>query len=243
MDFGKILASIKDSISKPSVLGNVIAGKQWNEGIPNFGGVAPQNQFIENPQIASPVPVEDQLTKGLMYKIHQDQDREAMPVDNAPQAGYPKTVQYPEWLANAPAKEVAGAQTIASPTPTPAPTQDLWGRFIDAVNQTAPEQGYDPDTIIKQKALESNFGRSDFAQNRNNFGGIGAYDRNPNSAFSFKDITDYLDYYYKLIQNRYPKAYANRDDPEAYVEGLKEGGYASDPNYVWKVLNTPAYPR
>ena len=140
-------------------------------------------------------------------------------------------------------------------TPTAAPVQtmvlgastspqgNLWDQFVNRVMQTAPARGYDPEIIIKQKALESGFGTSDFARNRNNFGGIGAYDSNPNNAFEFPTIDDYLNYYYNLIQNRYPNAYENRQNPKKYVEGLKQGGYASDKDYVWKVLNTPLQPR
>lgn len=130
----------------------------------------------------------------------------------------------------------------AIPTPTPIP-QNLWDQFTQQATQEANQRGYDAETIIKQKALESDFGRSNFAQERNNFGGIGAYDRDPNQAFKFDTIQDYLNYYFKLIESRYPEAYQNRQDPEAYIQGLKQGGYATDPDYVWKVLNTPLQPR
>lgn len=152
------------------------------------------------------------------------------------------------------------ARPGAQPSPTPAqtvssvlgassgpvaaqPSNDLWGKFSDAARTEATARGYNPDVVIRQKALESNFGRSNFATERNNFGGIGAYDSNPNSAFNFKDIQDYLDYYFKMVEKRYPQAYANRQDPQKYVEGLKQGGYATDPEYVWKVTHTPLNPR
>lgn len=135
-------------------------------------------------------------------------------------------------------------QKQAQPTPMPTPTpMNLWGEFTNAVREEAPSLGYDPETIIRQKALESNFGRSRYVTERNNFGGIGAYDRDSNNALSFKDIEDYLNYYFKLVQNRYPKAYESRNDPESFITALSEGGYASDPNYVWKVLNTPLLPK
>lgn len=120
---------------------------------------------------------------------------------------------------------------------------DLWDQFVEATRAEAGQRGYDADTIIKQKALESNFGRSNFATERNNFGGIGAYDRDPSKAFSFDNIQDYLKYYFDLVEQRYPDAYNNRTDPAKYVQGLKKGNYASDPDYEWKIANTPLYPR
>lgn len=262
MDFASILNSVKNLFIKPQ---------------PNPAAM------IENPDIISPLQKPDELTKGLIYKINQDAAMEDA-ARNAPEpSGYPKTIQYPDWMANAPAPEemaflkrlraerpnyggsdiealklyrkygdkLLGGAPATTPTPAAhdvlgATTQtgdgNLWDQFVSAVEDTAPKLGYDPSTIIRQKALESNFGRSNFAQERNNFGGIGAYDKDPNQALTFKDITDYLNYYYKLVQSRYPQAYAQRSDPEKYVEGLKTGGYASDPNYVWKVLNTPLSP-
>jgi flagellum-specific peptidoglycan hydrolase FlgJ len=114
-----------------------------------------------------------------------------------------------------------------------------WDNFIKLAEQEGTKRGYDWKTLVKQKALESAFGTSQFAKERNNFGGIGAYDSNPNSAFSFKSPAEYFDYYDKMIQKRFPNAYKVRDNPKKYIEELKKGGYATDPNYVDKVLNTP----
>lgn len=232
MDFGAILGNLKRGIAdfntkQPSVIGNLLTGREWNDSV------------LGN-RIAKPIP-EQSFQDNNNMALQGFYNREALgEMNTTPSNFQPKTVQYPESLANAPIKEVKAA--AVSPTQAPE-TGSLWENLINAVRETAPEKGYDPDTIIKQKALESDFGRSDFATERNNFGGIGAYDRDPNQAFNFKDITDYLNYYYKLIESRYPKAYENRDDPTKFISGLKEGGYASDPNYVWKVLNTPLEPR
>lgn len=134
---------------------------------------------------------------------------------------------------------ILGAQTAQAQPPA----DDLWGKFSDVTRKQATARGYDADTVIRQKALESGFGKSNFARERNNFGGIGAYDRDPNQAFKFDDIESYLDYYFNLVEKRYPEAYTNRKNPQKFVEGLKKGGYASDPEYVWKVMNTPLKPR
>lgn len=129
---------LKDYNTKqPSVVGNLLTGTAWNQGIQRFGGVAPKNQMIENPNVISPVSTSDQLTQGLIYKIKSDQQFE----QNAktPSNFVPKTVQYPAWMANAPTptstpKQVVG-KTMAATTPTPAPqynatTQEILKRIM-----------------------------------------------------------------------------------------------------------------
>jgi flagellum-specific peptidoglycan hydrolase FlgJ len=241
MDFGKILQMVQDKVKQfnqtdPSVLGNVLTGQPLNRGIPQFGGVSPASQMVQNPDVVSPIPASDQLTSGMIAGQNLDAQNAANP---APVQTYPDIAYNPD-IANAPVRTAETPPT--SPTPTPSPTNDLWGQLIDAVNQTAPGLGYDASTLIRQKANESAFGTSDFAKNRFNFGGIGANDGNPNNAFTFKSIQDYLDYYYKMIPKRFPDAYSNRADPRKYLEGLKSGNYASNPNYVNDVLNTPLMP-
>lgn len=140
-----------------------------------------------------------------------------------------------------PQQKVMGIKSTPTPTitPTPVPNKLDWKGFKSLLYQEAKARGYDPETLIRQKALETGFGTSNFALERNNYGGIGAYDRNPDNAFKFDTPQDYLDYYFTLIRNRYPSAYANRKNPQKYVQELKKGGYASDPDYEWKILNTP----
>lgn len=54
----------------------------------------------------------------------------------------------------------------------------------------------------------------------------------------YDSYTDFLEYYDKLIsKERYVKAYINKSNPFLYFKGLYEGGYATDPNYVDKMLN------
>lgn len=225
MDFGKLLQGLKDSFSKPSILGNLVAGKQFNESLPRFGGVAPQNQMIQNPNIASPLQAPEEVTQALE---HQDYLEDT--VANRPPAPTPTPTTF---------EEVLGMQAQA-PTSTPVPQpQNNWDEFSNAVREKVTPLGYNADAIIKQKALESAFGTSQFARERNNYGGIGAYDRDPNQAFKFDSVDEYLDYYLNLVKGRYPQAYENRANPEKFIGGLKAGGYASDPNYVSKVMRTP----
>lgn len=139
---------------------------------------------------------------------------------------YPSSKK-PEVLPSSQEKQFQGKEPIT------------WDNFIKLAEKEGKKRGYDWQTLVKQKALESAFGTSQFARERNNFGGIGAYDSNPNSAFSFESPVEYFDYYDKMVQKRFPEAYKVRNNPRRYVEELKKGGYATDPNYVEKVMNTP----
>ena len=130
---------------------------------------------------------------------------------------------------------------LRTTTPTPTPDVKQWDNFKEYVAKTAAGLGYNPGAVVGQKALESARGQSEFAKERNNYGGIGAYDSNPNEAFSFQSPEDYTDYYFKMIQKRFPKAYENRGNPTKYIQELKKANYATDPEYVWKVTNTPEY--
>jgi peptidoglycan hydrolase FlgJ len=59
-----------------------------------------------------------------------------------------------------------------------------------------------------------------------------AFRRYPDEAASFAD-------YVRLVGGhpRYQRAIANAASPEAYLRGLQEAGYATDPNYADKILS------
>jgi murein DD-endopeptidase MepM/ murein hydrolase activator NlpD len=94
---------------------------------------------------------------------------------------------------------------------------------------------------VAQGILESGAGTSNFAINRNNFFGIGAYDRNPDLAFWYDTPEAGWEGYYKNIQKT--ATYRNHGvfqgdtvtNPHIYIIAVKEAGYATDPNYVNKV--------
>lgn len=50
-----------------------------------------------------------------------------------------------------------------------------------------------------------------------------------------ESINDFL----SLLERRYPKAYEalQKGDAQAFATGMKEGGYATDPKYVDKLLS------
>lgn len=219
------------------------------------------------PKLVSPIPDINILSEGQAYGIANDQSREAaarkrnLEMANRP-TPTPISFKYSEELANAPRKKNTSAKDNYIPEPTMKPVLNIgkmkvvpvsesvqrqysgkepitWDNFVNLLKEEGGKRGYDWQTLAKQKALESAFGTSQFARERNNFGGIGAYDRNPNSAFKFNSPMEYLDYYDKMIQKRFPNAYKVRNNPRKFIEELKKGGYATDPDYVEKVMNTP----
>ena len=66
---------------------------------------------------------------------------------------------------------------------------DLQAAFVDSYHDIAEnlsvEYGIPWETVIAQGILESAAGMSKFARDRNNFFGIGAFDSNPNNAYSY----------------------------------------------------------
>ena len=97
------------------------------------------------------------------------------------------------------------------------------------------------ETVVAQGILESASGTSNFAKERNNFFGIGAYDSNPDNAYSYSTPEEGWEGYYKNIKEtatyREHGVFAGKTitDPYAYLEAIKAAGYATDPNYVTKV--------
>ncbi|MCK9371241.1 transglycosylase SLT domain-containing protein [Candidatus Dojkabacteria bacterium] len=76
----------------PSVVGNLLTGREWNQDIGNFGG-----------KLIKPIP-EKQYQDNNNQALQQYYNRQWQ-ADNLPQTKstfQPKTVQYPDWVANAP---------------------------------------------------------------------------------------------------------------------------------------------
>lgn len=94
------------------------------------------------------------------------------------------------------------------------------------------------ETVVAQGIVESGAGTSNFAVERNNFFGIGAFDSNPNNAFSYSSPTEGWRGYYENI--RKTSVYREHGvfqgntitDPYAYLSALKEAGYATAPDYI-----------
>lgn len=96
-----------------------------------------------------------------------------------------------------------------------------------------------PSTIIAQACLESAFGTSNFARERNNLFGIGAYDSSPNSAFRFTDaqaVAACPKTYWSGASNKYWNV-INSSSGREQMSKLGNGVWATDPNYSKKLLN------
>ena len=201
----------------------------------------------------------DNNNKALQNYYHNDFTKS---LDTRTSGFKPTQVKYPKALANAgkadpvkfaklqekafgAPKAPARVEVKGLSTKIMTPAKNSWEDFAKMVKDEGDKRGYSGETLVRQKALESGFGESKFAKERNNYGGIGAYDANPNNAFKYKDPKHYLESYFDLIEKdpRYQEAYKNRKDPKKYLMGLKKGGYASDPDYVEKILNTPTRKR
>ena len=96
-----------------------------------------------------------------------------------------------------------------------------------------------PSVMVAAACLESAYGTSDFARNRKNYFGIGAFDSNPNNAYSF--ATE------KEAMEAYPKVFWSGADPSGYLKVITATSaddqamkvhlskYATDPDYYKKL--------
>ena len=99
--------------------------------------------------------------------------------------------------------------------------------------------------VIAQAAVESHRGDSYFARMRNNYLGIGAFDTNPDNAYQFENVEQCVISYMELVRKNFPEAWDSRDDPEKLLTLLKYNSngtmYATDPDYISKVMNQPEW--
>lgn len=117
---------------------------------------------------------------------------------------------------------------------TPEEEQD-WAAMKRMAHKLAPLYDYPVKIILGQMALESARGTSKYCVERHNCFGIGAYDHDPDQAFYFENKEQAIIEYMRLIKAYYPDAYALRDNPDAMIVAIHQGGYATDPDYVTKV--------
>lgn len=126
---------------------------------------------------------------------------------------------------------------------TTAGLTDLQAAFIDTYHAIAAELGAEYgipwETVVAQGIVESASGTSEFARERNNFFGIGAFDSNPNAAKSYSSPQEGWKGYFENIVNtstyREHGAFDYPNDPYGYLTAIKAAGYATDPNYIQKI--------
>jgi len=116
-------------------------------------------------------------------------------------------------------------------------------QLIEVAKAKAEAQGFHPAPVVSQMASESKRGTSPFAKERNNMFGVGAFDNDLDNTHRYGSPEESIDAYLELISTapRYSKAYEQRQDPAKYIQAVKDAGYATDPNYVWTIMNTPEW--
>lgn len=139
-------------------------------------------------------------------------------------------------------------QAFASMGPSfqPPASSDPWQNFLNTAQPIAEKSNFPMSVLAGQAALETGRGTSQMAKNKNNYFGFMAYDSNPGAARSYSDPSQSINDYINLIQNdpRYAKAWNNylvTRDPVQLIQGIKAAGYATDPNYVSKILSEPEF--
>lgn len=120
---------------------------------------------------------------------------------------------------------------------------DLQAAFVDKfqsiATQLGTKYGIPWETVMAQGIVESASGTSNFARQRNNFFGIGAFDSNPNAAKSYSSPAEGWRGYFENIKNtsvyRAHGAFNFPNDPYNYLKAIKAAGYATDEHYIEKI--------
>lgn len=128
---------------------------------------------------------------------------------------------------------------------------DFINRIAPAAQRVSAQTGVPASVIISQAALESRWGQSDLSKKYNNYFGVKGkgvalptYEyRNGVPKVEYAQFKTYnsldeslLDYAKTLRNDRYKNAFRYTNDPAKFVQEVKNGGYATDPNYVKHVL-------
>lgn len=208
MDFGGLLNKLKESFTgKPSILGNVVQGNTWNQDLPRFGGVAPEAQMVQNPDIASPIPAPDELTPGLIHQQALETRR-------------------PKGVLGTHIPGTGGDPVLPPVSPTPAPDASTFEELaIEVLNRN------NIPPAVGLGIAQAEGGRI----GSNNVYNINATDSNPEGANNYESPEAGVQAFADLIAKhpRYQKAFAMRNNPDAMVEAIEEAGYAGDPK-TWK---------
>lgn len=137
------------------------------------------------------------------------------------------------------------------------PQQSNWQQFVSVATKIAKKTGFPVGVLLGQAALESARGQA--APGNNYFGikgqgtagtqNLATQEANAQGQMystrggfaAYKSPEDSVMAYINLIKNNYPQAWAARGNPIAMLQAIKQGGYATDPNYVAKVASTPEF--
>lgn len=126
-------------------------------------------------------------------------------------------------------------------------------RFAHVAIAEMHNYGIPASITLAQGILESRYGTSPLAKEANNFfgvkgrGGPKKHDdcckskrcKNPDSFRRYSTAWESFRHHsHVLMAERYQKRIKRSKDPKAWAKALKAGGYAKDPKYVQKILNT-----
>lgn len=122
------------------------------------------------------------------------------------------------------------------------PIINNWEDFIQVAITLSNQYGVPPAVTVGQASIETGHGTSVRAQRDNNYFGMRVYSDSA-AGSSYESPIDSIKDYLTLITTapRYREAFGNRNDPEKMIQSIKDAGYAEDPNYVRKVVNTSEF--
>lgn len=135
--------------------------------------------------------------------------------------------------------------------------EDFVKKVLPIAQRVAMKFNMNPLVLVAQAALETGWGKS--VGSDNNFFGIksskgwngestlkasdeyinGKKVSQVSSFRSYENISKSFEDYARLIStnDRYSKAYLKNGDPVQYFEEIQKAGYATDPNYAYKLKN------
>lgn len=151
-----------------------------------------------------------------------------------------------------------GQQSTQNQSNIQAPQNNSnWSQFVDRAKAIAQKNDFPVQVLLGQAALET--GRDPNKAPGNNWFGIkgsgpagsqnlatqeagtnGMYKTNANFR-AYQSPDDSIQDYINLIKTQYPQAYAFKNNPQAMIQAIHQGGYATDPNYANKVMSTPEF--
>ncbi len=123
-------------------------------------------------------------------------------------------------------------------TPTAIQKQNFLSRIVPLANNYGTQYGIDPNLIVSQAALESNWGTSSVATSQQNYFGVKtpeAASSGANVYRSYSSLEDSVKGYLNfLVQNpRYENVFGTTGNTA--ISNLASDGYAQDPGYSSKL--------
>ena len=190
-------------------------------------------------------------------QIKQETPKQESPAETV---STPKEQSEPAMIVATPERRAELSKPIVAPAANKGKRYSDKNEFIKdmtaAYTKVLADRGISTEyakMLVAQDALESNWGKSSLAEDFN-FGGIKAvkgtpsvdketyeYDKNQNRYTTvakfrkFNDLEDYAKYKVSLLSNKRYNAFTG--DISQFYNRVKAGGYATDPNYVSKLMN------